>query len=135
MTYISDALRLQIKERAKGHCEYCHYPEWYAMKTYEVDHIWAEKHGGETVEANLCLSCIDCNRHKGSDLCSLDMETGEIVSLYHPRRHVWDEHFRLEGGLIEPITPEGRVTVRLLRLNDLQRVAERKRLIKLNRYP
>ncbi len=75
------------------------------MKTHEVDHVYAEKHGGDSTEANLCLSCFECNRYKGSDLCSLDTITGEIVSLYHPRRHRWTEHFRLENGVIHALTP------------------------------
>ncbi len=105
------------------------------MKPYEIDHIYAEKHGGETDEINLCLSCVDCNRYKGSNLCSLDIITGEIVPLFHPRTMKWDEHFRLTRGFIEPMTPQGRVTVQTLRLNDTERVAERLRLWKLKKYP
>jgi 5-methylcytosine-specific restriction endonuclease McrA len=57
-----------------------------AYKQHEGDHVVAEKHGRTTLEANLCLSCFDCNRHKGSDLASLDVETGNIILLFHPRR-------------------------------------------------
>jgi len=41
----------------------------------------------------------------------------------------------LNGAIVEPLTPEGRVTVFLLRLNAPERVAERELLIGLNRYP
>jgi HNH endonuclease len=102
---------------------------------HEIDHIYAEKHGGETLFINLCLCCWICNRHKGSDLTSLDPETGEITPLFHPRRDVWTEHFRLNGALIEGITPQGRVTVRLLQLNNPNRVRERQLLIAMGRYP
>lgn len=135
MTYISDELRRIITERATAHCEYCLLPTIVAYPVHEVDHIYAEKHGGPTEEPNLCLSCFDCNRHKGSDLCSLDPFTGNIVALFHPRAHQWSEHFRLNGAYIEPLTPQGRVTARLLRLNDDERVEERARLMQIGHYP
>lgn len=135
MTRIPDPLRHLIYEQAGGRCEYCLIHERYTLKIHEIDHIYAEKHGGETTDANLCLSCFDCNRYKGSDLCSFDSLSGEVVTLFHPRQHVWTDHFRLEGAVIEPLTSQGRVTVRLLRLNDPERVEERRRLIRLIRYP
>lgn len=106
MTYIPEALRQQVRERAKHCCEYCLLHERYALKTHEVDHIRAEKHGGTTVLDNLCLSCFECNRQKGSDLSSVD-----------------------------PVTDKGRVTVRLLDFNNPERVAIRAGLMALRRYP
>jgi hypothetical protein len=135
MTHFPDSVRRMVHERADGRCEYCLLHERYTMKTHEVDHVYAEKHGGDSTEVNLCLSCFECNRYKGSDLCSLDTVTGEIVSLYHLRRHRWTEHFRLENGVIYALTPQGRVTVQLLRLNTLERITERQRLEQLKRYP
>lgn len=120
---------------ADGRCEYCRLNEKYQFTSFELDHVYAEKHGGKTIFANLCLSCMECNRYKGSDLCSLDPETDEVVSLYHPRRQMWSTHFRLNGAFIEPLTAEGRVTVRLLRLNTEYRLSHRERQIRLNRYP
>ena len=81
------------------------------------------------------MSCVDCNRYKSSDLCSLDPLTGEIVALYHPRRDEWSKHFRLDGAQIEPLTPQGRVTVRLFHMNERERLEERSTLIRLGRYP
>jgi 5-methylcytosine-specific restriction endonuclease McrA len=135
MTYIPEPLRRTIHERAGGKCEYCLVPHEDSYWPHEVDHIYAEKHGGETNEANLCLSCGPCNRYKGSDLASIDPVDGEIVRLYHPRRDVWSDHFRLDEALIEPLTSQGRVTVKLLRLNELERLEERLGLIALKRYP
>lgn len=135
MTYIPEILRQQVIERATGRCEYCYLPENYAYYTHEIDHIYAEKHGGNTVEENLCFACADCNRHKGSDLCSLDPETDNIVALFHPRRDEWREHFRLiDTGIIEPVTAKGRVTERVLRFNRVELVEDRARLIKLGKY-
>jgi hypothetical protein len=134
MSYIPAVLRAKIRERAGERCEYCRIPEDFTFDAHEVDHIYAEKHGGETVEGNLCLSCWICNRHKGSDLTSLDPETGEITPLFHPRKDNWNDHFRLLGAVIEPLTPQGRVTVSLLHLNKRERIDERRILIAIGRY-
>ena len=135
MTYIPDKLRDLVYQRARGRCEYCLIHDDDTYKPHEVDHIVAEKHGGQTQEGNLCLSCFDCNRHKGSDLASLDPDSGAIVLLFHPRHDTWGGHFTLEGGLIRPISPQGRATTRLLDMNNSRRVAERTALGKLRRYP
>jgi hypothetical protein len=45
-----------------------------------------------------------------------------------------DDHFAWEGAAIQPLTPEGRVTVMILRLNEADRVAERQRLIAMGLY-
>jgi 5-methylcytosine-specific restriction endonuclease McrA len=135
MTHIPEALRRTVFERAGGRCEYCLLRSEDSYWPHEVDHIYAEKHGGETNAANLCLSCNPCNRYKGSDLASIDPVNGEIVRLYHPRRDIWSEHFKLQEARIEPLTAQGRVTVKLLRLNDPERLEERLGLIALKRYP
>ncbi|HIK17639.1 MAG TPA: HNH endonuclease [Leptolyngbyaceae cyanobacterium M33_DOE_097] len=128
-SYIPAALRRSVYDRANGCCEYCFTPELAAFASYEVDHIIAEKHGGLTQEDNLALSCSLCNKHKGSDLASIDPQTGEIVRLYHPRRDCWVDHFCLTGAKFTPLSPVGRVTVRLLQLNRDDRVEERRLLI------
>jgi hypothetical protein len=134
MTYIPAELRRLVSERAEGRCEYCLIHDDDVFLPHEVDHIVAEKHGGETVEANLCLSCFDCNRHKGSDLASIDPASGEIAPLFHPRRDRWRDHFRLEGDHVTGITATGRTTVRLLQMNIRERVLERRALIELGHY-
>ncbi|MEP6989126.1 MAG: HNH endonuclease, partial [Chloroflexota bacterium] len=104
-------------------------------RSHEIDHIEAEKHGGMTIEVNLCFCCWICNRHKGTDLTSRDPETGQVTLLYHPRKNLWSDHFRLDGARIEGLTPVGRVTVKLLQMNKSTRVKEREILISLNRFP
>ena len=93
MTYIPIALRQIVVNRANQRCEYCLLPDLVTYYPHEVDHIQAEKHEGKTVADNLCLSCIQCNRHKGSDLASVDPATGDIVMLFHPRKDQWNDHF------------------------------------------
>ncbi len=133
--HIPNALRQLVNDRANARCEYCLLPNLVTYYPHEVDHILADKHDGKTVEHNLCLSCAQCNRHKGSDLASIDPASGEIVLLFHPRTDRWSEHFQLNGAVIEGITPKGRATVRLLRFNDDEQVDIRNELIKLGRYP
>jgi 5-methylcytosine-specific restriction endonuclease McrA len=134
-TYIPAELRRQVRERAHYCCEYCLISEGFDFYTYEVDHIVAEKHRGTTSLENLCLSCFECNHFKGSDLGSVDVETDTVVPLFHPRRMRWEDHFRLEDGVIVPLSPEGRVTEFLLRFNNTERVDERQQLIQEGRYP
>ncbi len=68
-------------------------------------------------------------------LASIDPQHGEIVRLYHPRTDTWRDHFKVIDGEIIPLTAIGRVTARLLRFNEPDRVDERARLMKLGRYP
>jgi hypothetical protein len=102
---------------------------------FEIDHIIAEKHGGITDPDNLCLACYRCNSFKGSDIASIDPETESVALLFNPRRQAWDEHFRLNGASIEPLTASGRVTVFLLRRNMPGQIAQRSALIQEERYP
>ena len=128
--YISATLRGLVYDRAKGCCEYCLISEVAAFAPHEVDHVIAQKHNGATEESNLALSCTLCNKHKGTDLASIDSETGDITPLFHPRRDRWHDHFRLSEAEFIPLTPIGRVTVRLLQMNRPDRVRERQLLLK-----
>jgi hypothetical protein len=127
--YVPAAVRRLVRQRAGERCEYCLVPEQVTLAAHWVDHVVAEKHGGQTLEDNLALSCVLCNQHKGSDLTSIDPESSAIVALFHPRRDRWADHFRLNGARIEPLTPTGRVTVRLLQLNHPERIEEREILV------
>jgi hypothetical protein len=131
-TYVSAALRRMVYERACDVCEYCLVPEIASFVSHEVDHVIAEKHGGQTDEGNLALACTICNKHKGSDLASIDPVSGEIVRLYQPRGDRWGDHFQLDPGNGEIIarTAIGRVTARLLRVNRRERVEERGLLVR-----
>jgi hypothetical protein len=135
MTHIPEALRRLVFERAGGNCEYCLLDQRDSLYTREVDHIVPTKHRGQTTADNLCLSYLDCNRHRGSDFASFDPDTGEVALLYNPRRDRWDDHFRLDGPIIEPVTPQGRVTVFLLKLNDELRIRARQSLMEIGHYP
>ena len=126
MTYVPAALRREVLERAGKRCEYCRLPADVAFYPHEVDHVIAEKHGGTNDIDNLAFACWRCNRHKGSDISSFDPETALLSPLFNPRTQVWAEHFAYENERVVGLTPEGRATVNLLRLNSEERLAERR---------
>lgn len=127
--HVPAELRRQVRQRSGGRCEYCLIPEAMTLAILEVDHVIARKHGGATHLDNLADACNFCNEFKGSDLASVDPETGTIVLLFNPRRDRWSEHFRLAVGRIEGLTPVGRATARLLQFNHADRAEERELLI------
>lgn len=107
----------------------------FSIYSHEVDRIIAVKHGGQTIAENLALSCLPCNRYKGSDLATFDPLTGEIVPLFNPRTQIWSEHFRLDNGQIIGIATTGRATVFLLKLNEPKRLQIRQVLMAQGLYP
>ncbi|GAB5493900.1 MAG: HNH endonuclease signature motif containing protein [Phototrophicaceae bacterium] len=135
MTYVSTKLREAIIKRAGGCCEYCRIPEAFSSVAFHIEHIIASSHGGDTVENNLALSCSRCNLYKGTNIAAADPQTGDPTFLFHPRRQEWLEHFYLNQAVIEALTPEGRATIFVLRLNDQERVEQRNLLIQFAQYP
>jgi hypothetical protein len=128
VSYIPVALRRLVEERAKYKCEYCLLPAKIAFFPHEIDHIIAEKHGGETNADNLALTCWRCNRYKGTDLGSFDPETGHFSFLFNPRNQEWKSHFMFSEVVLVGLTAEGRTTVKLLQINSEERLAERRKL-------
>jgi len=80
-----------------------------------------------------CL--LDCNRNKGANFGSFDPDTDEVTLLFNPRKQHWKDHFGLDGAWIIPLSPEGRVTVFLLKLNDEMRLHARQILQLAGWYP
>lgn len=97
-------LRRQVVMRANRICEYCLIHEDDTHFGCQPDHIISEKHGGPTEVENLAYACSFCNRHKGSDIGSIDWETGTFVRFFNPRTDRWREHFELAGFEIVPLT-------------------------------
>lgn len=118
-----------MAEAGRHRCEYCLTPESIVGYPKQVDHIQPEPLGGATVEDNLCLACAQCNNHKNDRTHAVDPETDELALLFHPRRHVWGDHFRwtTEGERLIGITPTGRATVTALELNRAALVRARLR--------
>jgi HNH endonuclease len=132
---IPPALRHLVFERAQQRCEYCLIHHDVSIYSHEVDHSIALKHGGQTQADNLAVACLPCNRSKGSDLTTFDPLSNAIVSLFNPRQHTWSEHFLLEDAMLVGLTPIGRATVVLLKLNASTRLLHRRTLIAQGRYP
>jgi hypothetical protein len=129
MTPVTGRLRQRVRERAAGRCEYCRLPESESLYSFEAEHIIAEQHEGLTTLDNLDWACIQCNRPKGPNLTAFDPQTGELTRLYHPRQHIWDDHFEMRDGHIAGKTPMGRATAQLLKFNETHRVELRRELI------
>ncbi|MFM8297657.1 MAG: HNH endonuclease [Microcystis aeruginosa] len=93
--YISVELRKLVAERADFLCEYCLISASDRVSGCQVDHIISFKHGGATSADNLCYACIFCNLQKGTDLGSINWETGELVRFFNRNIHrlncdLWD---------------------------------------------
>ena len=100
---IPPSLRQLVVERAEGKCEYCLIHQDVSIYSHEIDHVIAQKHGGQTVGQNLALACLPCNRAKGSDLTTFDPIGNDIVPLFHPRHQIWSDHFILDVHFVNPV--------------------------------
>jgi hypothetical protein len=95
------------------------------LAALHIEHIRPKKHGGTDDLANLALACVDCNLHKGTNLCGIDPETGEVVSIFNPRTQLWNDHFEWQGIHIGGRTAVGRATIAVLALNSEDQLALR----------
>ena len=133
---VSNEQKRLVRQRSGNCCEYCLLSQSGQLVSFQIDHIIPVKHDGTDDDDNLCLACYDCNIYKGSDVAALDPLTRAATRLYDPRQQVWDEHFRLNpDATISGLTPEGRTTVRVLRINDIQRVNQRLGEMAVGDYP
>jgi hypothetical protein len=126
---MDQALRMLIRSRAGDVCEYCRLPQAASrFARFHIEHVIARQHGGLTEPNNLAMACSFCNFHKGPNIASLDPDSGQLVSLFHPRWDHWPEHFAWQGTVAVGRTAIGRATVQLLAMNDWQRVELRDNL-------
>ena len=121
-------VRNLVRKRAGNRCEYCQLPQDAYDLMFHVEHIVARQHQHDDAPSNLALACDRCNLHKGTNLQTIDPETGERVDLFNPRAHSWGDHFSFVGAEIVGLTPTGRATARLLGMNAERRLLLRKRL-------
>jgi hypothetical protein len=130
------ALRKLVRERAADCCEYCLLPQaCLPHLRFHTDHIIAEQHRGDDDAENLALACDHCNYHKGTNIASIDPDTGNLVRLFNPRADNWREHFTLVGPEIVGQTEIGRATVELLKINADSRLELRAAAIARNEFP
>ncbi len=125
--YIPKALRQKVSNQAHHRCGYCLTSETIVGTLMEIDHIVPKSFGGLTEEANLWLTCSQCNDHKNNRVSGFDASTGKIVGLFNLRTQDWNEHFNwtVAGDEIIGKTPIGRATVITLELNREELVRAR----------
>jgi hypothetical protein len=134
---ISDSLRQQITIAADYRCEYCKTSSQITGTPLVIDHIFPRSLGGENDLENLAAACYRCNLVKGARTHIENLETGQQVPLFNPRRHVWGEHFAWvdNGRIITGLTEIGRVTVIALQLNNDNLVVARSFWISVGWHP
>ncbi len=130
-----EALRRAVAIRAGYRCEYCRRPEVDSFIRYQSDHIISRKHGGRTELSNLAHTCPICNNAKGSDLAAILDDEEKLIRLFHPRKDNWFDHFEVLEGEILHKTETGKATIKLLKLNDIDRILERVDLIAAGLFP
>lgn len=93
--------------------------------------------GGVTSFENLCFCCHRCNLNKSNTTHQIDPLSGESISLFHPRRDRWDEHFRWseEGVYLLTLTATGRVTLLTLNMNNEEIVEARRNWAAVGWHP
>ena len=121
--------REAVRARADGRCDYCRLPERISFLPFEIEHIIAEKHGGQSSLQNLAFACRYCNAYKGPNIAGIDPASGQIVPLFHPRRDRWREHFRWHGPRLIGLSASARATIEVLRINQSELLALRKSLM------
>ena len=112
-------IRVHVRERARGLCEYCRIDEESTGHEFTLDHVAPESRGGPTTRENLAYACIGCNVRKSNRTHAPDPIDGEIAPLYNPRLHRWRDHFcwSADTRFILGLTPSGRATIVALSLN------------------
>ena len=130
-------IKQQVRATAKGCCEYCLSQEKFATQRFSIEHIQPLSKGGQTALNNLALSCQGCNNYKYNKTEGEDSVSDRIISLYHPRQKHWQEHFNWNQDytLIIGLTPTGRATVKVLRLNRENLVNLRRILYAAGEHP
>jgi hypothetical protein len=109
-------------------------PEHAIRYPFHVEHVIARKHGGSSSLDNLAWACIFCNVFKGSDIASLDPDSGKLAALFNPRQQIWEGHFDMTDGVVTGKTPSGRATVMLLQINSFEMLALRQALIQIGQW-
>lgn len=130
-------LRRLVFARASGCCEYCFSQARYSTHSFAIEHVIPKYHGGKTELENLALSCQGCNNHKHTKLKSRDPISGKLTPIFHPRLHIWAEHFSWSDDYLEMLglTPTGRATINSLQLNRDEVVNLRRVLIICGEHP
>lgn len=135
--YIAAKLRRRVRARFANCCAYCRTAEDLSVSIFEFEHIVPRAIGGATVYENLCFSCPTCNRWKANRTTAYDATTGQDVPLFHPQNESWTDHFNWseDTAVVVGLTPVGRATLSLLRMNRPQLVRMRRMWVAMGEHP
>lgn len=123
--YISESLKKSVIRRANNCCEYCLMENDVSFIPHQIDHIISLKHEGETSLDNLAYACFSCNNNKGSDIGTMLLPNKIFIRLFNPRIDSWNKHFEIENGVIYAKTNIAQATVKMLKMNEIDRIIER----------
>lgn len=126
---VSESMRQAVAARANFCCEYCKTQESDSFFSFQIDHIISRRHGGSSDFMNLAWSCYPCNHWKAADIGTILLPREVFTRLFNPRKDVWSEHFEIEAGKFYAKTDIGEATIKLLNLNDLDRIIERQQVL------
>ncbi|MDY6783449.1 MAG: HNH endonuclease signature motif containing protein [Cyanobacteriota bacterium] len=137
MSNLSKQVRQKVWVRASFRCEYCQSSVRLTGMPLVIDHIQPQTLQGSDGLDNLAAACYRCNEFKGARTSGLDPETQTDIILLNPRQHRWSEHLGWDetGTLVGGLTPIGRATVAVLRLNNDDVVAARVIWVKWGWHP
>jgi hypothetical protein len=127
-----------VAERSAHRCEYCHAPEVVFNVPFEVDHILPPGKGGADNPDNWALACRACNLWKSDVVTAVDSETGQTVPLFHPRQHLWGDHFQPQTEAPFRLVGKsaiGRATIEQLKMNVPLQLMARSQWIALGIFP
>lgn len=137
MAKISKEFDREIRRQANDRCGYCLNPQELMPFKLEIEHIYPQALGGESVEENLWLACRECNAHKAAKTKAIDRLTGKLVKLFNPRKQDWQEHFEFSQDFSEIIgkTVCGRATVECLQINNIYQTTARLAWTETSKFP
>lgn len=132
---IPSELRRVVVARAAGRCEYCKISQVGQEASFHIDHIIPVSSDGPTSEANLALACVSCSLRKGARLKFPTPGSDGMVTVFHPRKDKWDDHFFWRGPIIAGKTEIGEATIVAMKLNRELIISIRKEESLLGRHP
>jgi 5-methylcytosine-specific restriction endonuclease McrA len=134
---VSEWQRQTVIARADGCCEYCLSQSKYSPAPFSIDHILPQILGGQASLNNLAFACLGCNGYKHSKIDAVDPTSQQVVSLFHPRKDQWSEHFTWNETCthIIGLSSTGRATIEALRLNRISLVNLRRVLFAAGKHP
>jgi hypothetical protein len=82
-----------------------------------IDHIFRASMVVEPPRTTSPYRASNCNSYEGPNLSGIDPTAGQIVTLFHPRRDRWEDHFQWLGPFLRGLTPVSRATITVLNIN------------------